>query len=119
MGSNPSFIWRSILAAKDLLKGGIYWRIGNGKSVRIWQDSWLHQLSTFKPQTSRNLLGIEAKVELLIQPETKEWNTSLIQAAFSKEEAKLIRQVPISQSNQQDRMIWISNVDGNFKVRSA
>jgi hypothetical protein len=35
LGSRPSFAWRSILAARDLFKEGIMWRIGDGKSVSI------------------------------------------------------------------------------------
>ena len=38
LGSNPSFIWRSILAIRDLLRKGIRWKLGNGNSVDIWND---------------------------------------------------------------------------------
>jgi hypothetical protein len=31
MGPNPSYVWRSILSSCDLLKEGLYWRIGNGE----------------------------------------------------------------------------------------
>jgi hypothetical protein len=41
VGSRPSFAWRSILAARDLFKEGILWRIGDGKSVAIWKDRWI------------------------------------------------------------------------------
>jgi hypothetical protein len=34
-GTRPSLTWRSILAANDLLKEGLIWRIGDGKSVAI------------------------------------------------------------------------------------
>jgi hypothetical protein len=40
LGSSPSFIWRSILAARDLLRKGIRWSVGNGQSVKIWEDNW-------------------------------------------------------------------------------
>lgn len=35
MGHNPSFIWRSILKAREVIKGGARWRIGSGESVLI------------------------------------------------------------------------------------
>jgi hypothetical protein len=41
LGKRPSFIWRSFLAAKDLLSSGITWRVGDGKSINIWGDNWL------------------------------------------------------------------------------
>lgn len=37
---NSSFLWRSIVAAKPLLKEGCFWRVGNGQSVKVWKDVW-------------------------------------------------------------------------------
>lgn len=37
----PSLTWHSICGTRDLLKGGLVWRIGNGDSVHIWNDPWL------------------------------------------------------------------------------
>ncbi|XP_012849908.1 PREDICTED: uncharacterized protein LOC105969681 [Erythranthe guttata] len=53
LGSNPSYTWRSICGAIDLLKKGTRWRIGNGENVQIWGDRWLPRGSTFKPFTPR------------------------------------------------------------------
>lgn len=36
IGGNPSFIWRSVLWGRDLLKEGTRWRIGNGEKVRFY-----------------------------------------------------------------------------------
>lgn len=36
VGFNPSLIWRSFLAARDLLKIGMEWKVGNGQSIHIW-----------------------------------------------------------------------------------
>ena len=41
IGHNPSYTWRSIMAAQNLVKKGIRWRIGNGANVRVWMDKWL------------------------------------------------------------------------------
>lgn len=35
IGYRPSFLWRSLSAATDLLKEGVYWRLGNGKSIQM------------------------------------------------------------------------------------
>lgn len=40
-GFNPSFIWRSIWRARNLLKMGLIWRVGNENSINIWDDKWL------------------------------------------------------------------------------
>ncbi|XP_059446670.1 uncharacterized protein LOC132178237 [Corylus avellana] len=41
LGNRPSFAWRSIQGASDLVKDGLVWRVGNGKSIHIWKDKWL------------------------------------------------------------------------------
>ncbi|KAA3489416.1 reverse transcriptase [Gossypium australe] len=41
VGSYPSFTWRSICSARDLIENGLLWRIGNGCDINIWNDPWL------------------------------------------------------------------------------
>ncbi|XP_019160471.1 PREDICTED: uncharacterized protein LOC109157045 [Ipomoea nil] len=41
LGNNPSYCWRSIMAAKDLICSGVRRRIGNGNSTLIWGHPWL------------------------------------------------------------------------------
>lgn len=36
-----SYIWRSILEARELLKQGLRWRLGTGEKVLVWRDAWL------------------------------------------------------------------------------
>ena len=46
---SPSYSWRSILAAKDLIKHRMRWQIGTGTSVSTWTDPWLPKLPSFSP----------------------------------------------------------------------
>ncbi|XP_050247223.1 uncharacterized mitochondrial protein AtMg00310-like [Quercus robur] len=41
VGKKPSYIWRSLMAAKPVLRDGIRWCVGDGKSIKIWEDAWL------------------------------------------------------------------------------
>jgi hypothetical protein len=41
LGKRPSYAWRSIFVARNLLKHGLVWRIGNGATVKIWGDRWI------------------------------------------------------------------------------
>ena len=41
LGNNPSYTWRSIMVAQELVKEGVMWRMGNGKDVKVWGDRWL------------------------------------------------------------------------------
>ncbi|KAL8120291.1 hypothetical protein AgCh_017451 [Apium graveolens] len=41
LGTNPSYVWRSILEAQKVMSQGCRKRIGDGKDTRIWQIPWL------------------------------------------------------------------------------
>lgn len=41
LGGSPSYVWRSILAAKDALKANCRRRIGDGASINVWSVPWL------------------------------------------------------------------------------
>ncbi|XP_031120802.1 uncharacterized protein LOC116024038 [Ipomoea triloba] len=41
LGSCPSYCWRSIMAAHDMVCGGVRRRIGDGKTTLIWGHPWL------------------------------------------------------------------------------
>ena len=77
LGHNPSFVWRSLLAARDLIREGSIWRIGNGQSIAVSDKNWLSHPPVFKPGANTNL-----KVGDLIHHETMQWNRPLIQATF-------------------------------------
>jgi hypothetical protein len=39
---NMSFSWQSIQKASWILQKGCKWHIGNGESINIWEDRWIH-----------------------------------------------------------------------------
>jgi len=51
LGSRPSFTWRSIYAAKDLLHQGLIWRVEDRHSIKIWGDRWIPTLPSFMVQS--------------------------------------------------------------------
>jgi hypothetical protein len=36
LGNRPSFVWKSLFSAKELLQEGLVWRIEDGKCIKIW-----------------------------------------------------------------------------------
>jgi hypothetical protein len=87
-----SYSWRSILHGLDLLRDGIFWRIG-GNSVNIWSDPWLPRGSTRRPITpkGRSLL---TKVSDLIDPVSGTWDEQLVMDTFWPEDAQIILAIP-------------------------
>jgi len=52
LGHNPSFVWRSICNFKFILRAGSRWRIGDGSSISVWNNSWLLDNIIIIPPTS-------------------------------------------------------------------
>lgn len=70
-----------------------------------WEDHWLPLPYSFKPY-SLVMEGTKyMKVTELIDPETKEWMTDILEELFSQEEAKMIAGIPISIQGMEDR--WV------------
>ena len=44
MGNNPSYIWRSIMVAQQLVRNGLHWQFGNGKYIWVCEDRRLRHL---------------------------------------------------------------------------
>ena len=70
IGYNPSYAWRGMMNAPNLLKEGLVWRVRNGASIRIWKDKWILSPSTYAIQSPIKLLDADAKVKELIDGST-------------------------------------------------
>lgn len=70
LGFKPSYLWRSLSAARELVKEGMAWMVGNGKSISISKDRWI---GTDKLNASRSAISdawIEKRVESIIESDT-------------------------------------------------
>jgi ribonuclease HI len=119
LGTKPSFAWRSIYGARDLIVEGMIWRVGDGDSIRIWGDKWLPKPSTFAVYSAPKVLEPDAKVKELINENSGWWNQNLLNSIFSKEEVEAINTIPISSTQQPDIQVWRGTNSGIFSVRSA
>lgn len=82
LGTSPSFSWRSILAAREVLKTGVRWQVGNGKHINIWSDAWLlgvfPHCSTSPPREDAPKLVAD-----LIDFERGKWRLDVLERHFS------------------------------------
>lgn len=85
-----SYAWQSILKARDVIKKGAYWRIGDGSKVQIRGDMWLPGLSTKYIISSQKSLPNNAKVCALIDEEGPSWMEERIVQEFLPHETKII-----------------------------
>jgi hypothetical protein len=77
---NPSSSWTTISYGLELLKKGIVWRVGNGRSIRIWRDCWLPRISNGQVLAPKRSWRIKWVSELL--DEQGCWKTQLIRITF-------------------------------------
>ncbi|XP_023907624.1 uncharacterized protein LOC112019319 [Quercus suber] len=119
LGRQPSFAWRSILAAQHIVQAGHRWQVGNGASIRVWQDRWIPRPPSFTTITQPNTLHMHSMVAALLDEVTGEWKADLVKRVFLPEEAQTILSIPRSNKHANDRIIWAYTPKGIFTVNSA
>ena len=82
LGRRPLYVWRSLLAARETIKRGSRWIIGNGKRVNIWRDRWIPTPNTFKVVSPRGHMQGLDRVEQLIEKELRIWDVELVKSTF-------------------------------------
>nr|POF15765.1 putative ribonuclease h protein [Quercus suber] len=60
-----------------------------------------------------------AQVAALINPNTRSWNIDLLNQHFLSFEVTRIKAIPLSWTEQEDRLIWPDNHDGEYLVKSG
>ncbi|WCJ44166.1 hypothetical protein M5689_024852 [Euphorbia peplus] len=95
LGNEPSYAWRRILEAKELILEGVGWKIGDGLSVRIMEDRWVPRLPCHRPLSTIGPLTAPF-VASLIDDDSGKWNVQLIRSLFNEEEADQILEIPLS-----------------------
>ena len=71
LGRRPSYAWKIIMAAKEIVKKGSRWNIGNRERVRIWKDQWLPTPKSFKVMSPRAFHSRTEMVSSLIDMEKR------------------------------------------------
>ncbi|XP_062005779.1 uncharacterized protein LOC133722953 [Rosa rugosa] len=112
---SPSACWRGIFGAMEVIKKGIRWQIGDGSSVRIWEDPWIPRPHLFRPLRFHDVPY--SQVSELMQ--NGEWDKELVQTIFSPDDALIILSLPLSSNRVADRVIWHYDPKGRFTTKSA
>lgn len=119
LGIRPSFTWRCLYGARNVVTRVSRWLVGNGLSLSVWDDRWLPRPSSFKPATPRSTTYENYKVSNLIDHDNNCWRESLINNIFLPCDAESIMNIPLCSSWPTDILIWHCNSRGIFTIRSA
>jgi hypothetical protein len=95
-----------MLSTRELLQQGLVWRVGDGRSIKIWGDRWLPTPTMYTVQLTLRMLPQNSTISCLVDPASKGWNLGLINDLFFEEEAKAISNIPLSPTLLQDRLVW-------------
>ncbi|XP_031127477.1 uncharacterized protein LOC116029567 [Ipomoea triloba] len=118
LGSNPSFCWRSIMAAHEMVCTGVRRRIGDGKSTLIWGHPWLPDDPDPMVHTAMPPELSGALVSGLIDPATGTWDHAIVHDIFLQSEVQRILRIPIS-PQYEDSWYWKGNPGGNYTVKDG
>ena len=55
IGNNPSYVWRSLLAAREVIKESSKWQVGNGRYIDVSKHKWLTHKPIFLGKARPNL----------------------------------------------------------------
>ncbi|XP_061350360.1 uncharacterized protein LOC133295534 [Gastrolobium bilobum] len=117
-----SVMWRALCSIWDRFLGCLQWKIGNGRDVYFWKDSWLHSIPTISEFCTSSLspAALEAKFADMVDLNIGDWQLDIPQSMLPKDVVDQIRSViPPTLSSETDRLVWKSNTNKRSIVKHA
>ena len=103
IGHNASYVWRSIVWGRELLKEGLRWRIGDGESVQVFKDPWIPRPTLFRPISRFSPTLENLKVSDLMSPFG--WDKEKLESIFLPLDRELVWSIPLSSKRRPDRCV--------------
>ncbi|KAL1827804.1 hypothetical protein ACET3Z_006216 [Daucus carota] len=119
VGTNPSYVWRSILASIEVIKAGARKRIGNGRDTCIWGVPWLPEVNNGYVMTPMPVQLQDSRIHSLMQDDGRRWDYDVINDIFQSRDAELIKHIPLPMKDTTDSWFWILDEKGEFTVKSG
>ncbi|GLT31151.1 hypothetical protein SLA2020_059090 [Shorea laevis] len=119
LGTNPSMVWRGVMAGLGVLKKGSFWRIRDGASVRLWRDPWVPDFAVLSSFTEDRNIEWDARGSSLMDTATLQWHQAKLRQLFPTDIVEKISAIPLSTKCTHDRLIWWHVVNGRFTVKLA
>ncbi|XP_073271465.1 uncharacterized protein [Primulina huaijiensis] len=119
LGSNPSFIWRSIWSSQAILARGLRWKVVDGQHIKIWTHPWLRDSRNFYIQTPHIHQEEVKYVKELLITDTRQWNTGKLHEIFAPQDIQEIMNIPLNPLASNDDSIWHFSGDGRYTLKSG
>ena len=77
-------VWKSIMKNRDLLKGGLIWKVGKGDKISFWLDNWVENRSLLDITgiARSDITNIDIQVGEFITPQG-DWDVNLLNSTLN------------------------------------
>ena len=107
-------MWHSLLAARDIIREGMRWKVGDGSSIEVSTQKWLSHKPIFLGERTPNLL-----VKDLLDTTTLQWDWEKIFDSFVHSTRMEILAILLPRSFTRDTLVWKETKSHTFLVKSA
>lgn len=114
LGSNPSYIWRSFLQARDIILEGSVWKVGDGAMVEIENHRWLPRPACFQRDGPRPRMVGE-----LVDEVTRQWDREKIAYWFEPHTCSDILRITLNNMHAKYALTLKENKSKSFTVKTA
>lgn len=119
LGTNSSYVWRSLMETKEVMQQGCRRRIGDGRSTKVWQIPWLPcsengYITTNMPPELENIT-----VNSLMTENNGTWDNDVLQDIFNDRDREWIKKTPIPRVTRADSWTWLFDAKGEFSVKTC
>ena len=114
LGHNPSFVWQSLLSARDVIVAGSKWKISDGECTVVTTHKWLSHDPIFNGEPNPELKECD-----LIDADTRQWGRGKVHALFMARTQNEILALPLNDTQARDSLICMENRSKTFSVKTA
>lgn len=114
-----SYTWSGIWEAKEEIKKGLRWVLGDGHTINISSDRWLRGKEEVITDQLSTTGGRSAKVCDFFSEDRKSWNEAKVRVHFNTEDAQAILDTRIPQVCTKDRIAWLHSPNGQYTVKTG
>ncbi|XP_021633044.1 uncharacterized mitochondrial protein AtMg00310-like [Manihot esculenta] len=104
LGSNYSYVWKSVHSSQQLLVRGTHWRVGDGRSIFVKNNPWLPSDSNFVPNDPM-FIDDAMHVSDMFVPGELRWDLEKVLNIFSMDDVRSILAIPLPLNPKPDKLI--------------